>query len=91
MKPYKIIQALQADNSRLAKEAIVAKAATDKEDEFFHGCRLALDPLVTFGVKNVPVTKTDGTGLSESNFLSLAESLQARNLTGHAARDAVQE
>lgn len=91
MKPYKIIQALQADNSRLAKEAIVAKAATDREDEFFEGCQLALDPLVTFGVKNVPVTKAHGPGLSSFEFLSLAESLQKRKLTGHAARDAVQE
>ena len=91
MKPYKIIQALEADNSRLAKEAIVAKAATDGNNEFFEGCRLALDPLVTFGIKNVPVTKTDGPGLSEGGFLLLAGSLEARDLTGHAARDAIQE
>jgi DNA ligase-1 len=94
MKPYEIIQALEADNSRLAKEAIIATEATNPDFwniGFFKGCQLALDSLVTFGVKNVPVTKTDGPGLSESDFFSLAESLQARNLTGHAARDAVQE
>ncbi len=91
MKPYKIIQALESDNSRLAKEAIVAKAATDGEDEFFKGCRLALDQMITFGIKNVPVTKTDGPGLSVDAFHLLATSLEARDLTGHAARDAVQE
>jgi DNA ligase-1 len=91
MKPYKIIQALESDNSRLAKEAIVAKAATDGEDAFFKGCCLALDQLITFGVKNVPVTKTDGTGLNADAFYSLATLLEARDLTGHAARDAVQK
>ena len=94
MRPYEIIQALEADNSRLAKEAIIATEATNPDFwniGFFKGCQLALDSLVTFGIKNVPVTKTDGPGLSEGDFLSLAESLQARNLTGHAARDAVQE
>ena len=54
-QPEVIIQRLEADNSRLAKEAILADAMNEGLDEFFHGLRLALDKLVTFGVKQVPV------------------------------------
>ena len=51
--PWDIIQELEADNSRLAKEAIIAREALAGNDEFFDGCRLALDSMVTFGIKQV--------------------------------------
>ena len=40
-QPEVIIQRLEADNSRLAKEAILAEAMEEGLDEFFHGLRLA--------------------------------------------------
>jgi hypothetical protein len=49
---YKIIQELEADNSRLAKEAILEREAKAGNQELFEGCRLALDSLISFGVKN---------------------------------------
>ena len=89
-QPQAIIQRLEADNSRLAKEAIIADAMTEGLDEFFEGVRMCLDKLYTFGVKQVPVKEEDaGQGLSWDNFKQLAESLYRRELTGHAARDAI--
>ena len=89
-QPETIIQRLEADNSRLAKEAILAEAMEQGLDEFFEGLRMALDKLYTFGVKQVPVKDdADGQGLSWSNFHQLATSLYTRELTGHAARDAI--
>jgi len=89
-QPEVIIQSLEADNSRLAKEDILAKAMDEELDEFFEGLRMALDKLYTFGVKQVPIKEEEGgQGLSWPNFLQLADALYRRKLTGHAARDAI--
>lgn len=89
-QPQTIIQRLEADNSRLAKEAILEEAMNEGLDEFFDGVRMCLDKLYTFGVKQVPNKDEDGgQGLSWDNFKQLAESLYRRELTGHAARDAI--
>lgn len=89
-QPEVIIQRLEADNSRLAKEAVLAEAMNEGLDEFFEGVRMCLDNLYTFGVKQVPVKEEDsGQGLSWTNFKELAESLYRRSITGHAARDAI--
>lgn len=89
-QPQTIIQKLEADNSRLAKEAILSEAMSEGLDEFFEGVRMCLDNLYTFGVKQVPISDKDGQGLSWDNFKQLAEALYKRELTGHAARDAIQ-
>jgi DNA ligase-1 len=89
-QPQDIIARLESDNSRLAKEAILAEAMEEGLDEFFEGLKMSLDKLYTFGVKQVPEkTESGGQGLSWDNFLQLAEALYRRELTGHAARDAV--
>ena len=89
-QPETIIQQLEADNSRLAKEAILAAAMEEGLDEFFEGLSMALDKLYTFGVKQVPTKEEEGgQGLSWTMFKQLAESLRRRELTGHAARDAI--
>lgn len=88
-QPEVIVQRLEADNSRLAKEAILAEAMIEGLDEFFEGIRMGLDKLYTFGVKQVPASEQDGQGLSWPMFKQLAESLYRRELTGHAARDAI--
>ena len=91
MKPYEIIQKLEADNSRLAKEKILAEAMDLEGPEFFDGLKLALDKLVTFGVQKVPKhSGPDGQGLPWPAFLQLADSLYKRQLTGHDARDAIE-
>lgn len=88
---HQIIQELAVDNSRLAKEAILAREAAAGNEEFFEGCRYALDNLMPFGVKKVPTySGSDGQGLPWVAFKQLAESLYRRELTGHAARDAIE-
>jgi len=91
-QPQDIIEKLEADNSRLAKEAVIEQAMNEGLDEFFEGVKMALDPLVTFGVKQVPERNDvlTGQGLSWENFKTLADQLIARELTGHAARDAIE-
>ena len=91
-QPQAIIEKLEADNSRLAKEQVILEAMEEGVPEFFEGVRMALDPLVTFGVKQVP-ERTDvltGQGLDWDSFKFLANQLINRELTGHAARDAIE-
>ena len=88
-QPQAIIHKLEADNSRLAKEQVILEAMEEGLDEFFEGVKMALDPLVTFGVKQVPEATVDGQGLSWPTFKELARKLINRSLTGHAARDAI--
>ena len=88
-QPQEVITKLEADNSRLAKELVLAGAMHEGLDEFFEGVKMALDPLYTFGVKKVPESKVDGQGLKWEVFKKLADQLHNRELTGHDARDAI--
>ena len=88
--PWNVVKELEADNSRLAKEAIIRREALAGNDEFFAGCKLALDSMITFGVKKVPESSASGPGLPWDEFLNLVIQLSVRQLTGHAAQDAVQ-
>jgi len=88
---HSIIAKLEADNSRLAKEAIVAEEMNNDNKVFFEGVLLCLSPFVTFGVKKVPTHGgPDGQGLPWEVFKKLAEQLAKRELTGHDARDAIE-
>ena len=86
-----IIQDLESDNSRLFKESVILREAQNSNNEFFEGCKLALDPMVTFGVKQVPKHGgPDGQGLPWSVFRNLADQLANRELTGNDARNAIE-
>lgn len=85
---FQVIQKLESDNSSLFKQSVI-KDNLDNE-EFILGATMCLDPMVTFGVKQVPFSETDGPGLPWKEFEQLANELQTRQLTGHAARDAIQ-
>ena len=87
--PWSVIAQLEADNSRLAKEEIVAREAAAGNSEFFQGAGLALDAMVTFGVKQVEPKTGPGKGLSWAGFKQLADALSSRQLTGNAAQTAV--
>lgn len=91
MKPWDIIKLLEVTPGRLDKEDIV-RTAIGTCPEFFAGARLAYDPMITFGVKKVPVASDIGsrTYLTGNKFEVLVEALADRVLTGHAARDAIQ-
>lgn len=87
MKPWEIIKLLEADNSRLAKEKILRDEAGCANKEFFHGVRLALDPLITYGVKKVDIQKgPGGPGLDWTIFQQALDGLRAREITGNAAQ-----
>src|SRR6056300_919981 len=91
-QPQDIISELETHNSRLDKESILETAMQQGLDEFFEGVRMALDPLVTFGVKQVPEKDCviSAQGCEWKIFKELADKLIARELTGHAARDAIE-
>ena len=86
---FQIIQELEADNSRLAKEAIIER---EKDNvELLEGIHLALSPYITFGVKKVPsFSGPDGQGLPWEAFKELCELLATRQLTGDDARSAIE-
>ena len=87
---YRVISDLEIHSSRLNKEAIVLAQAQAGNDELFEGLNLAYNAMVTFGIKQVPEkTDEDGPGLDWNTFLSVAQRLRNRELTGNDARDAV--
>lgn len=91
-QPEQIIKRLEADNSRLAKEKILADAMDEGLDEFFEGVRMCLDNLYTFGIKQVPIKDPlpDQQGLAWSTFKELAGRLHRREITGNTAKRAVE-
>ncbi len=85
-----IIHQLELHPSRLDKEKIISEAMEQGLDDFFEGIRMALDPLVTFGVKIVPEKDNEKSqNFLWKDFKKLANKLIQRELTGHAARDEI--
>ena len=85
-----VISTLEDHNSRLDKEAIILAQAEAGNNEFFEGCRLALDPMITFGLKQIPEKKdVDGAGLSWDNFTLALTGFITREITGNTARDMI--
>ena len=84
---WEIIKELESNNSRLFKEDIIEKNLNYKE--FQEGLAMCLDPLVTFGVKQVPESEKNGNGLNWEDFKNSANLLIERESTGHAARDLI--
>jgi DNA ligase-1 len=91
IKPWKIIQELEADNSRLKKEAIIKRENDADNIRFFDGVCMALDGFRTFGVQKVPVAKKDGKGIPEAEFLDTIKKLEERTLTGNDMRDKIED
>lgn len=90
--PWDIIAELESDNSRLFKESVIYAAALSGNTEFFAGVRMALDCMITFGVKKVPERSgTDGGGYPWAAFHLNLLKLVEREITGHAARDLIQD
>jgi DNA ligase 1 len=85
-----VISTLEDHNSRLDKEAIILAQAEAGNSEFFQGARLALDPMITFGLKQIPEKKDeDGPGLGWDSFSLIITGFVNRSLTGNLARDTV--
>ena len=88
-QPWQVISALETHNLRTNKEQIIQAEALAGNTEFFAGCRLALDSMTTFGVKQIEPKTGDGSGLSWETFKKTADALINRQLTGNAALTAV--
>ena len=91
MKPWKIIQELESDNSRLKKEAIIRRESDADNIRFFDGACMALDGFRTWGIQKVPVAKKDGPGIPEAEFLSVLKQMEERQLTGKSMTGMVQD
>ena len=87
---YSVISTLEDHPSRLNKEAIILAQAEAGNSEFFAGARLALDPMITFGLKQIPEkTDEDGPGLDWDSFSLITTGFVNRSFTGNLARDTV--
>ena len=90
MKPWKTIQKLESSRSRLFKESVIAEFLEMPLDfRVAAGLLWALDPLVTFGVKKIPVATKDGPGLDFTEFSSVVNDLISRELSGNAAKESI--
>jgi DNA ligase-1 len=88
---YSVISSLEDHPSRLNKEAIILAQAEMGNKEFFEGCKLALDPMITFGLKQIPEKQDeDGAGLPWDSFTLALTGFVTRNVTGNTARDVIQ-
>tara|TARA_Y200000002_G_scaffold224423_1_gene185330 strand:+ start:8565 stop:9827 length:1263 start_codon:yes stop_codon:yes gene_type:complete len=88
MNPWEIITELESNNSKLFKQDVLSKHMDNVD--FVCGLKEALDPLITFGTRDVQVKEdSDGPGLDWMQFADLLDALESRLLTGHAARDAI--
>jgi len=85
------IWSLESHPSRLNKEGIIEAIAKEGCDEFFEGCRLALDPMITFGLKQIPEKQDeDGPGLPWDSFTLALTGFITRNVTGNTARTMIE-
>jgi len=88
--PWQVISDLELHSSRINKEQIIEEQVRVNNQEFFKGCCLALDSMITFGIKQVDVKDDDsGIGLDWVHFEKLADDLAKRVLTGNNAQIAV--
>jgi DNA ligase-1 len=92
-QPWKVIEQLSSAPSRLDKEKILLNECLNHNTTLFDGFKLALNSLITFGIKKIPVRKAsklpDGPGISWEEFLTLSDALQTRAISGIAAITAV--
>ena len=88
MEVFDILEALAADNSRLAKEAILRQhASNDILKETF---RLAYDPMISYYIRKIPnynVGKAEAKASLGWAMQELEQQFATRNKTGNAAID----
>lgn len=90
-KSFQVISALETHNLRTNKEQIILAQAEAGNREFFEGCKLALDPMITFGIKQVPEKTSEvGTGLDWDSFTLAITGFVTRQVTGNTARDMIE-
>ena len=94
-KPWTVLAALTATDSKTEKQAILAAEAAAGNDDLFKGIRCAYDPMITFGVKKVEAkpakraNEPEPKGVDPVKFFELCHKLSMRELTGDAAQVAI--
>ena len=78
-----IFDSLAADNSRLAKEAILKQNKDNKDLQ--RVIKLALDPLISFYIRKIPAYTAKGKKPLSWAMDQIEQNLQTRNVTGNAA------
>ena len=78
-----IFDSLAADNSRLAKEAILTANKNNKDLQ--RAIKLALDPLISFYIRKIPEYKATGNAKLSDAMSTLENEFATRNFTGNAA------
>lgn len=89
-----VLQRLAQATSCADKEQVLFEAFIAGEADFFFGARLALDPLVMFGVSKVAEIVEDDGALGDysfGEFVALAHGLWRGRLTGAEARQAIND
>lgn len=89
MENYKIMKELESNNSRLFKEEIILREMKKNNKELFEAFSLACDKLFTFGVKQVPFSNSNGSGMSWELFKCLLDKLNKREITGNKAKEEI--
>jgi DNA ligase-1 len=92
------IRDLESSDSRIHKEKVIEKAlmasklGSANAQCFLFNCYQAYNPFYVFGVKQVPKTEgLEGRDNPWPVFWAMLEALRTRSITGHAARDRIQE
>jgi ATP-dependent DNA ligase len=78
-----IFDSLAADNSRLAKEAILTANKDNKELQ--RAIKLALDPLISFYIRKIPAYTAKGNKKLSWAMDTIQNEFATRNVTGNAA------
>ena len=82
MNNSEIIKLIESSNSRLFKENIILEQMKAGNDDFFKGLAFAYNKLLTFGVKQLPLSENNGQGLGWTEFSDTCEKLIKRELNG---------
>ena len=92
------VRDLESSDSRIHKEKVIEKAlmaaklGSSDAQAFLFNCFQAYNPFYTFNVKQVPDTQgLTGRPNPWPRFWAMLEDLRTRGITGHRARDKIQE
>jgi hypothetical protein len=85
---FSLIEAIAAQPKKTEKIALLTGHAAD--ESLRRVLDLALNPFARFGVRDLPARRLNGQNMLGDRHWALAAQLLDRELTGHAARDAIQ-
>lgn len=90
-QPWVVVGLLQSSSSQIFKRNTLKYESLANNDAFFKGLQWAFSGFTRFGVKDVEEAYADGPGLHWDDFEALLHKLDTRQLTGNAAKAAIDE